>query len=69
MNQPSITQAKNPDLHHSMAALQRAAIEARKIAIQTNTAIIVMQDGKLVRMTAEELRRQSAESLNQEGSA
>ena len=40
----------------AMAALQRAAVQARKIAIQTDTAIIILRDGKRVRVTAEELR-------------
>lgn len=31
------------------AALQRASLRAREVARQTNTAIIVMRDGKLVR--------------------
>jgi len=32
-----ISKAKNPDLRASMAALQRAADSARRIAMQTNT--------------------------------
>lgn len=41
-----------------MAALERAADLARKTAIQTDTAIIVVKDGKRVRITADELRQQ-----------
>lgn len=62
MTSTDISQAKNPDLRGSLAAMKRAAQMARDVAIQTNTAIILMQDGKIVRVTAEELRRQAAEA-------
>lgn len=38
-----------------LGALKRAAISARELAIQTNTAIIVCEDGKIVRRSAAEL--------------
>jgi hypothetical protein len=53
-----LSQAKNPDLRASFAALQRAAEMARQVAIQTNTAIVVMENGKLVRIPAEVLVQQ-----------
>ena len=37
-------------------ALKRAALRARDIAIQTNTGILVMIDGKMVKIGADELR-------------
>ena len=37
-------------------ALKRAALRARDVAIQTNTGIVVMIDGKMVAISAEELR-------------
>lgn len=52
--------SKNPDVRDAMAAMQRAADLARKTAIQTGTAIIIVQDGKRVRVTAEELRKQES---------
>jgi acid phosphatase family membrane protein YuiD len=58
MNSKDISQAKNPDLVHSMAAMKRAALEARRIAIETNTAIIVMKDQKIIRKTAKELKEE-----------
>jgi hypothetical protein len=58
MTQQELGKAKNPDLRGSLAAMQRAAQLARETAIQTNTAIIVVQDGKPVRITADELRRE-----------
>ena len=46
------------------AALLRAAKLAREEAIKTNTGIVVSQDGKVITITAEQLRekrkRQSA---------
>jgi hypothetical protein len=58
MNPKDISQARNPDLRASMAAMLRAAEMARDIAIQTNTGIVVQKDGKVVHIGAEELRRQ-----------
>jgi hypothetical protein len=52
-----ISQAKDQDLRASMAALERSALAARQIAIQTDTAIIIHRDGKLVRIPASELRQ------------
>ena len=56
MKKTDIFQAKNPDLSASLIAMQRAAKSARLIALQTNTAIVLIQDGKLVRIPAEQLR-------------
>ncbi|NLY25975.1 MAG: hypothetical protein GX049_00250 [Alcaligenaceae bacterium] len=53
-----IALAKNPDLRGSFAAMQRAAQSARDIAIQTNTAIIVVRNGQRIRITAAELRKE-----------
>ncbi|MEJ7138548.1 hypothetical protein [Amphibiibacter pelophylacis] len=50
--------ARNPDLRASLAAMQRAAATARQVAIQTNTAIVVVQGGKPVRITADQLRKE-----------
>ena len=57
MSRADISQAKNPDLRGSMAAMRRAAALARKTAIQTDTAIVQVRDGKVVRIPAEELPR------------
>ena len=38
----------NADMQAAPAALLRAARRAREIARQTNTAIVIMRDGKLV---------------------
>jgi hypothetical protein len=60
MKTKDISEAKDKDLRASIAALQRAAESARKTAIQTDTGIVIQKDGKLVRISAKELR-QSAE--------
>lgn len=57
MTPKDISKARNPDLRASFAALQRAARMARQVAIQTDTAIVVVQNGKVVHITAEELRK------------
>ncbi len=51
-----LSKARNPDLRASLAAMQRAAELARQTAMQTNTAIVVVVDGQLVRIPAEQLR-------------
>jgi len=56
MKQQDLSKAKNPDLRASLAAMQRAAELARRTALQTDTAIVVVQNGKLVRISAEQLR-------------
>ena len=47
MNEQPIEQAQDADLRLSSAALQRAALRARELAIKTGTAIVVNRDGKL----------------------
>ncbi|MBB3102678.1 hypothetical protein [Azomonas macrocytogenes] len=59
-----IFEAKNPDLRAALAAMQRAAELARRTAIQTDTAIVVVRDGQRMRITAEQLRQESAEHLS-----
>jgi len=55
MEASSLLKAKDPDLAASFVALQRTRKIARDIAIQTHTGIVVMQKGKIVRLSAEEL--------------
>lgn len=56
MIQAELSNAKNPDLRASLTAMHRAAKLARQIALQTDTAIVVVKDGKLLRIPAEQLR-------------
>ena len=57
MTRDQLSQAKDKDLPASLIAIQRAARAAREAAVRTNTAIVVQRDQKLVRITAEELRK------------
>ena len=52
----SIQEANDPDLRASVAAMNRAAEAARKIAIETGTDLIIMKNGKLTRIPADALR-------------
>ncbi len=57
MNNKPLSEARDQDLVNSLVAMQRAARMAREQAVRTDTAIVIMEDGKLVRITADELRR------------
>ena len=59
MNANDISNAKDPDLRASMDALRRAAQQARKTAIQTETSIVIVKDGRMQRISADELRQQA----------
>ena len=58
-NANDISKAKDPDLRASLVALQRAAQQARKTAIQTNTALVIFKDGRMQRISAAELHQQA----------
>ena len=56
MKQEDLPQARHADMRGSLAAMRGAAELARQTAIQTDTAIVLVRDGKPVRVTAAELR-------------
>lgn len=56
MTQADVSKARNPDLRASLAAMRRAAAMARQTAIDTDTGIVIVRDGKPVLISAEELR-------------
>ncbi|WP_215843007.1 hypothetical protein HHS34_012875 [Acidithiobacillus montserratensis] len=58
MNDNDISNAKDPDLRASLGALRRAAQQARKTAIQTETNLVIVKDGRMQRVSADELRQQ-----------
>ena len=58
MTEQELSSAKDPDLIASLAAMKRAADAARKIAMQTRTAIVIVKDRRVVRVTHDELRYQ-----------
>lgn len=60
MTLDDLSKAKNPDIPASLAAMRRAAALARKIAIQTDTEIVVIKDGKLIHIPAAQLREGKA---------
>ncbi len=50
VNLKPISEAKTPDLRNAPAALERAFLRAQDIARQTNTFLIVQQNGQLVKL-------------------
>jgi hypothetical protein len=56
MTHAELSKAKNPKLRGSLAAMRRAVEMVRKTAIQTDTGIVVVRDGKRVYISAAELR-------------
>jgi hypothetical protein len=54
-----IANAKDPDLRSSLTALRRASVLARKAAIQTDTALVIVMDGRIVVVEAKTLREQA----------
>ncbi|MEI6846993.1 MAG: hypothetical protein WCK32_02995 [Chlorobiaceae bacterium] len=63
MKTKDIRLSPDPDMAGSYAAMQRAGKAAEDLAILTNTAIITMIEGKVVRLTADEIiKRRQAES-------
>ena len=58
MAEQELSKAKDESIKGELAALRRAARAARELAVRTGTAIVVVRDGKLVRVTADELRKQ-----------
>ena len=52
-----LSEARRNELRDVYAALVRAAAYARQVAIETDTGIVVVRDGKPVRISAAELRK------------
>jgi len=52
------TKAKPIDVQAALAAFHRAAELARKTAIDTNTHLVVMENGNIVHIPAAQLRQQ-----------
>ncbi len=55
MTKPFESKLDNADMQAAPRALLRAARRAREIARQTNTGIVIVQDGKMVVLTGDEL--------------
>ncbi|EIC31039.1 MULTISPECIES: hypothetical protein [Methylomicrobium] len=50
--------AKDADLRASLQALKRATMLAREIALETNTGIVVVRNNQIIRLSAQQLRRE-----------
>jgi hypothetical protein len=50
INTKPVTQAQSPDLRNLPAALERAFLRAQALAKQTNTYLVVQQNGQLVKL-------------------
>ena len=50
MNPKPVDQAKTPELALALPALRRARKRAEEIAIATNTALIEVEDGQVIRV-------------------
>ena len=61
--QEDIANDQDPDLRASLVAMQRAARLARQTAMQTDTGIVIAQNGQIVRVSAKELREIDQKSL------
>ena len=48
MTDKSISEANDADLRQIQAALDRAAIRAREVAIKSGTCLVVNRDGKTI---------------------
>lgn len=57
MTMPDISKATDPDLRALLSTIQRAAALARKTAIQTETDIVIVENGELVHISANQLRQ------------
>jgi hypothetical protein len=49
MNPKPLSEARDEDARNATAALQRAGQRARAIAAQTQTEIVVVRNGKLIK--------------------
>ena len=61
MKTKDISEAKDPDLRASVAAMHRAAQMARETAIRTGTDLVVMKNGQIIRIPAQVLRAEASE--------
>ena len=61
MKTKDISEAKDPDLRASVVAMRRAAQMARETAIRTDTDLVVMKNGQIIRIPAQVLRAEASE--------
>lgn len=51
MNPKPLSESRDEDVRNITAAFKRAALRARIVAAQTNTCIVVVRNGKIVKET------------------
>ncbi len=64
MTEAEIANIKDPLIRGSYAAMKRAALRAREIAKQTNTYIVIMENGKIVKIPMGDHSKEQAEEIN-----
>jgi hypothetical protein len=64
MNPKPIEQARTRELALALPALRRARKRAEEIAIATNTCIVEVHDGRIVYVSADELRARAAKGAD-----
>ena len=66
MKPEQLSQAKNPLLPAAMVALRRAAQRARREAMLTRTAIVVVREGRPVRLRLNQVNEASMKYRSQD---
>lgn len=69
MNPKPVEQARTRELALALPALRRARQRAEEIAIATNTCIVQVQDGRIVQITPDELKRDRDRRAAEQASA
>jgi hypothetical protein len=69
MNPKPVEQARTRELALALPALRRARQRAEEIAIATNTCIVQVQDGRIVQITPDELKRDRDRRAGEQASA
>ena len=69
MNPKPVEEARTRELALALPALRRARQRAEEIAIATNTCIVQVQDGRIVYISADELKARAgkAPAINKPG--
>ena len=61
MKADEVDKAKNPLIKLALPALQRAAKNARELALIHNTPLIFWRDNRVVKVSPDEIREQAAD--------
>ena len=69
MSTQDLSDAKDPALRASLVALRRASQLARRTAILTETDLVIVKDGQMLRISADALRQRSPGAIAPENPA